>query len=105
MASLMLEELNTLIGRELEFDKALVTLTTIEITDDLAIAHVKFSVLPESEAKKVLKVLQKFAGRLYFLLLKKLNIKPLPRLKFEIDRGQENAAEVEKLLLKEDTIQ
>jgi len=32
-------------------------------------------------------------------LLKKINIKPMPRLIFEIDRGLEHAANVEKALL------
>jgi ribosome-binding factor A len=38
-------------------------------------------------------------GNLQHLLNKKMNIRPMPRISFEIDGGLENAAKVEKALL------
>jgi len=100
ISKLILEELNNIIVRELEFKDVLVTLTDVEVSTDLETALVKFSVLPFEKADQVLKILNKFAGRLQYWLLKKINIKPMPRIKFEIDRGLENAAEIEKLTLR-----
>lgn len=100
VSKLILEELNNIIIRELEFRDALVTLTNVEVSSDLEVAVVKFSALPSEKGEEVLRIFKKFAGRLQNWLLKKINIKPMPRLRFEIDRGLENAAEVERLSLK-----
>lgn len=101
VSKLILEELNNIISRELEFKGALVTLTGVAVTSDLGIAVVKFSALPSEKSGEVLRILGKFSGRLQILLLKKINIRPMPRIRFEIDHGLENAAEIEKLLLKD----
>lgn len=101
IGKLILEELNNVISRELEFKEALVTLTDVKVSDDLEVAAVRFSVIPSEKSGEVLKILEKFTGRFQHRLLKKINIKPLPRIRFEIDHGIENAAEIEKLLIKE----
>ncbi len=46
-----------------------------------------------------LKILEKNRVHLQYLLMKKLNIKPTPKISFKIDRGLEKAAEIEKILL------
>ncbi len=102
IGSLILEELNNILIREIEFKDALVTLTNVDISSDLEIARVGFSVIPSEKADYVLKILEKFTGRLQFWLLRKMNIRPMPKLLFKIDYGIENAARVEKLLLDKD---
>ncbi|MEK9183794.1 MAG: 30S ribosome-binding factor RbfA [Patescibacteria group bacterium] len=102
IGSLILEELNNILIREIEFKDALVTLTDVDVSSDLEIAKVGFSVIPSEKSDYVLKILNKFKGRLQFWLLKKINIRPMPKLMFKINYGIENAAEVEKLLLEED---
>jgi ribosome-binding factor A len=47
--------------------------------------------------------LKAHAGQFQYLLLRKINIKPMPRITFALDHGLENAAKVEKLL-EDDTI-
>ena len=44
-------------------------------------------------------ILEKVAGHLQYLLMKRVNIKPLPRIIFEIDHGIEKLAKIEKLLI------
>ena len=100
VSSLIREEISRLLERELEFD-ALVTVTDVEVDRKLEHAKVLISVLPESGEAAALKTLGGEAGRLQHMLLKKINIKPMPRIYFEIDRGNENAARVEKALLDE----
>jgi ribosome-binding factor A len=97
--SLIREELSKLILRELEFPGALVTITEVEVNKKLDTAKVMVSIIPSSLAPKALILLGKSAGELQYLLMKKINIKPLPRIHFELDRGPENAAAVEKRLL------
>ncbi|MEK7193787.1 MAG: 30S ribosome-binding factor RbfA [Patescibacteria group bacterium] len=96
--NLIQEELSKIIVKELEFP-ALVTITEVETSKDLSQALVKFSVLPSEKSEEVLKILNKNLRHLQYLLMKKINIKPMPRISFEIDWGLEKAAEIEKILL------
>ncbi len=102
VGKLIREELSKMILREVELS-ALATITEVEVDKKLEGARVKVSVLPAKEEKNVIDELAKKAGYLQHLLLKKINIKPMPRIFFEIDHGFENAAKVEKLL-EQDTI-
>ena len=112
VAKLIEEELSKLIIRELEFGDSLVTITGADVDGKLERAKIFVSVLParpnppaggedgpSSAAEKAMKILTKNAGRLQHLLLKKINIKPTPRIEFELDHGPENAAAVEKKIL------
>jgi ribosome-binding factor A len=101
ISSLIREKLSWLIIKEVEVESALITLTNVEVKKDLSRAMVRFSVLPSDKAPQVLKILGKQASRLQFMLSREINIRPMPRLVFEIDRGLERAAEVEKALLKD----
>jgi ribosome-binding factor A len=96
---LIREELSKIMLRELEFSGALVTITEVVVNKKLEAAKVKVSIFPAEAAEEVLKTLEKNTGKLQHLLLKKINIKPMPKILFEIDRGLENAAAVEKMLL------
>jgi ribosome-binding factor A len=102
VGKLIREHLSEMIMRELELP-ALVTITEVEIDKKLDGARVKLSVIPSNEADNVLAILKASARHLQYLLLRKINIKPMPRIMFEVDRGLENAALVEKILA-DDTI-
>lgn len=98
--SLIQEELSKIILKELEFPADLVTITGVEVQKDLDTATILVSVIPTQKSEDVLKKLNKSARALRFLLLKKINIKPLPQLNFKIDYGMEKAAEIERAFLK-----
>lgn len=98
--SLILEELNKIILKELEFSEELVTVTSVEVQKDLENAVINVSVLPSERNKAVLERLNKNSKKLRFLLLRKINIKPMPQLNFKIDLGPEKAAEIERVFLK-----
>ncbi len=102
ISGLMLEELNKIIAREIEFINCLVTVTSVDVGKKLDKAIVNFSVIPSQNSERALKTLEKAAGHLQYLLLKKLRIKPLPRISFKIDHGPEKAAAIEKLLIEDD---
>ena len=102
MGSVIQRELSMLINREIEFrDGALVTITDVQVGDDLENAKVKISALPAEKAEGALKILTKFQPRLQGMLLRIMNVRPMPRIFFELDKGLDNAAEVEKSLLKD----
>ncbi len=102
MGNLVREELSKIIARELEFENALVTITEVDVDKKLETAKVRVSVIPSEKAKDAFKILDLARNSLQTILFRKLNLKPVPRIQFEIDRGLENAANIEKTLLAED---
>ena len=101
VSKLIRTELSKIILKEVEFPGTLVTITEVEIDKKLESARVMVSVIPAKSSAGVLRELGKAAGHLQYLLLKKINIKPMPRIIFDLDRGPENAAAVEKALLEQ----
>jgi ribosome-binding factor A len=97
--SLIQEQLGRIISRELEFGGALVTIMEVDIDKKMERAKIRVSVIPSAKEDTALYELERNAGQLQHLLLKKINIKPMPRIMFEIDRGATNAATVEKVFL------
>ncbi|MBI3046235.1 MAG: 30S ribosome-binding factor RbfA [Candidatus Harrisonbacteria bacterium] len=98
--SLIREELDKLILKELEFPGALMTVVGVEAQKDLDYAAVKVSVIPAEKGEEVLKILIQNQKNLRHLLLKKINIKPMPEIRFKLDLGLEKAAEIEKTFIK-----
>ena len=96
---LVREELSKILVREFEFPGALVTVTEIEVDKKLDNAKVLLSVIPSTKGESALTELNKNIGQLQHMLLKKINIKPMPRISFVLDHGIENAARVEKKFL------
>ncbi len=88
VANLIQEELGKIILREIEFPiSTLVTITEVEVLKDLSQAKIKLGVIPPGEALKVLEILSSYRPLLQGLLLRKINIKPMPRIVFELDNG------------------
>ena len=101
VSNLIKEELGYLLEREVEFPEALVTVMEVACSRKMERAVVYLSVLPVHKSDAMLKIARENQARLQFLLLKKMHIRPMPRIHFEIDRGQDNAERVEELLRNE----
>lgn len=96
---LIKQELNTLLVSEIEFPQGcLVTITGVQTSKDLRHAKVWVSVMPGYLLKKAIVKLNSQAGHLQFLLNKQLSLKPLPRIKFVVDKTEEDAAAIDALL-------
>lgn len=85
VGKLIQEELGTILAREFEFE-AVVTITEVEVARGLETAKVKIGVFPESAAGEALETLEHAKRRLQHLLLKRINIKPMPRISFEVEK-------------------
>ena len=102
VSALIQEELGKMLARDIEFaEGVLATITGVDVGEKLEHAKVWLSVLPSDAAEAALKVALKARNELQYRLLKKINIRPMPRIEFVIDRGAERAAAVEKALLKD----
>ncbi|MDO8467135.1 MAG: ribosome-binding factor A [bacterium] len=99
VSGLIMAELGKLILKEIEVEGALATITEANVDGDLLRAVVKVSVYPTEKSKEVKKALDEKRGQLQHLLMKQMNIRPMPQIFFEIDYGQDYAARIEKKLM------
>ncbi len=84
MASVIQETLSEMFLRDFDFNGALVTIAEVVIDEKLETARVKLSILPFEKGPEAYKMVEDRRRELQYKLVRKLNIKPVPRLKFEI---------------------
>ncbi len=88
VAKLIQEELGKIMLREVEIpNSVIVTITEVEVPKDLGQAKIRLGVIPETAAAEILNLLNKNQLFLQRLLMKKINIKPMPRIVFELEQG------------------
>jgi len=81
-----------------EDDTALITVTRAEVSPTLEHARIMISVLPDSKSNEVMAELKKQIYHLQQAVNKNLVMRPVPKIKFEIDETEANAARIEKIL-------
>lgn len=99
VTSLIQEHLNKIIMREMEFGGALVTITEVVIQKDLDYADVYVSVIPDDRSEDVVMKLNGSKGYLKHLMIRKINIRPMPEIRFIVDTGMSHAAKLEKTFI------
>ncbi|NMM51199.1 30S ribosome-binding factor RbfA [Paenibacillus aquistagni] len=94
------KELSQLIQMELKDPRiGFLTVTGVEVTNDLSLARVYLSVLGDAEAKEnSLKALDKANGFLRSELGKRMRLRHVPELNFKIDESIAYGSRIEKLL-------
>ena len=92
------EEISQLLLREFDFDKNLVTITEVNTSPNLKQSKIKISVLPQENAKAIYIQLKKKIFDLQQALNKKLNMRPVPKISFIIDKNEAKAQRIEELL-------
>jgi len=95
---LLRQQVSQLLLKEVDFGNVLVTITQVETSVDLRCAKIKISVLPNERNELVLKILKKEIFGLQQKLNKKLFMKPVPKISFEIDKIETKAQKIEEIL-------
>jgi ribosome-binding factor A len=98
VGSVIREELAKMIVRDIELPGGLITVVEVAVDPKLEHAKVSVSVIPLSSETSALRKLNMKIGEFQHALNRKMSIRPMPLISFEIDHGNENAARVEKLL-------
>ena len=98
--SLLEHEIGNIVLRDFNFSGSLVTLTHVEATANLIEARAYISVMPEDKIDHVIAVLNKGAYDIQQKINSRLNMRPVPRIKFWADTITKEAARVEELLEK-----
>lgn len=92
-------ELSQILLREIDFPKQiLVTITRVESSQQLNYASVHISVLPDSQRSRAMQILNYHIYDLQQHLNKRLNLRPIPRIKFVEEKTMIEAGRVEELL-------
>ncbi len=95
------EELSRIILKELECPPGvLVTVTRVETSVDLKQAKAYISVMPEERGKDILLVLNNQIFKLQQRLNQRLNMRPVPRIKFLEEKETVQAGKIEEILEK-----
>lgn len=92
IASVIEHELSLMLARDHRVDGALVTITGVEVSEDLVQAKVRLSIVPYAKGPEAFLEIDGNKRTLERQLLKKMNIRPMPHLKFEIDDHKDEEA-------------
>jgi ribosome-binding factor A len=88
VGSVIQGELNKIFQSDFDFGGALATITSVEVAEDMSAARVKISVLPFEKEIEVYKIIDGRRREIQGRLLRKMNIKPMPKLEFSIDQAK-----------------
>ncbi len=103
VAELMKREVASILANELHDPRisAMVSVTDVEVTQDLSFARVYVSVLePGPERDRTLAALQRAAGFVRRQLAPRLGLREVPELRFLHDASIERGARVDEILRK-----
>lgn len=91
--------INDIILKDLSLKEGLfVTIARVDTTSDLRYTRIFVSIFPESEREYAIKTLEKEIFQIQGILNKKLHMRPLPKIVFQLDTTESNADEIERLL-------
>lgn len=96
---LIQEELGKIFLKEIDLSRdILVTITRVDTAPNLITAKVFISVIPDKEAERVFKILNRIIYHTQQLLNKCLNMRPIPKIIFCKEDKTIEAAKVEQIL-------
>lgn len=78
--------------------KSIITVTLVEVSDDLRTAKIFISVFPEDKEKEILALLKNKNRDIHNFIKAKIKMKFLPLVSFEIDRGIKIERKIEEIL-------
>lgn len=95
---LIKKKIAEIILREIFVENALITVQSVDVSKDLKYARIKVSVFPFKESEKALKIIKKQLPNLQKILNRVIKIKFVPKIRFVLDKTEEKAYRVEKIL-------
>ncbi len=102
VAEAIRKEISEIIHKELKDPRiGFITITRVQVTDDLRVACVYFSILgTQEDKKKTLEGLKSAAGFLRGQIGQRLRLRFTPELRFKFDRSIEYSAHIAEVLEK-----
>lgn len=99
LSILLREEIADIIMRKVKDPRiGFVTVTDVDLSEDLKIAHVFVSVMNEEEKETTLEILNSAKGLVRSEVSKRVRIKFIPAIDFRIDKSIEYGDRIDRLL-------
>ena len=99
--SLLQDNIAEIIQKELSLKSSVfISISKVDTSPDLRYARVFLSIYPITESDYAFKTLQKEVGKIQKILNKRLSMKILPRIEFQLDNTQEKVSEIEEIFQK-----
>lgn len=99
IASNMVKEISYILATEIkDQDIRFVTITDVEVTNDLSFAKVYFTVLDDHRRKETLEALKNASGFVRKMLAERIDIRHIPELEFIYDESIAYGAKIEKIM-------
>jgi len=95
---LLRREIGTIVAKEVDMVRVLITLTRIEVSKDTRYANIYFVTIPSDGASKALEQLNSNIFLIQKSLNKRLRMRPVPQIRFHIDETEQEAAHIDELL-------
>lgn len=94
---LLREEISKILLKEIDFENnCIVTVTRADTAPNFSKSKIFFTVIPETKEKYVLSQIKNNIYDIQKIINKKLKMKYVPRLFFEIDTGAKNLYKIDK---------
>ncbi|MDI6641077.1 MAG: 30S ribosome-binding factor RbfA [Elusimicrobiota bacterium] len=98
LARLLHQRIAEIVSELKEPELGFVTITDLELSDDLSVAKVFYSVLKKEEIKPTQEILSNAAEFIRYHLGKEIRLKKMPKLEFFFDETPERAVRIFELL-------
>ena len=95
---LLRREIGTIVAKEVDMARVLITFTRIGISKDVRYADIYFVAIPGDSAGKALEQLNSNIFLIQKSLNKRLRMRPVPQIRFHIDETEQEAAHIDELL-------
>lgn len=94
--SLIHEEVSKIIAKEVEFTDCIVTVTRVDTSPDWSKSNVFITIMPNSKEKEALKLIYSNIYEIQKIINKKLKVKHVPRICFNLDEGAKNLYKIDQ---------
>ncbi|MGI6593997.1 MAG: 30S ribosome-binding factor RbfA [Christensenellales bacterium] len=101
--SQLVKEITLIIEREINDPRLinqLFTITSISTTKDLQFSKVRISFRNTQDAETYIEILNKASSYIRKLLFERVNIRVIPQITFEYDKGWEHSMQIDAILQK-----
>ncbi|MEA2113155.1 MAG: ribosome-binding factor A [Patescibacteria group bacterium] len=95
---LLKQEVSKLLLKEVDFGNVFVTITNVDTSPNLQQSKIKISVIPTEKREEVLSAIKRNIFHIQKALNKKLYMRPVPKIIFEVDKIEEKAQRIEEIL-------
>lgn len=101
LEKLFVVEVGKILSHDVDLENGIIlTVTRSRVSPTLEHATIMISVIPDSKAKKIFEQINKNIYHIQQKLNSRLKMRPIPKIRFEIDDAEKKAFEIEKLLNK-----